>query len=79
VLYFKGGFMSVSVIAFVGMAAVVTFVFAASIIIEFKLKRPKSPKTGSATPQEQGHPASLLEYPLMQPDQRLSSTHEPQV
>lgn len=56
--------MSVSVIAFVGMAAVVILVFAASIIIEFKLKLPKSPKADSTTPKEQGHPASLFEHPL---------------
>ena len=57
--------MSVSVIAFVGMAAVSILVFAASIILEFKIKPPKSPKADSTTPQDQGHPASLFEHPIL--------------
>jgi hypothetical protein len=60
--------MSVSVIAFIGMAAVLIIVFAASIIMDFNIKLKKSHKIDSTKVQDQEQPASLVQCPIFEPD-----------
>jgi hypothetical protein len=70
--------MNISVIAFAVMAAVTILFLAATVLTEWKSRfQARAPKRDSPTIREPFHPATVMEYPLMQPDQSPEPGAEP--